>query len=318
MKNILIFSLVSILGCSESIAQHNFKDSQVVAERGGVVLTLADIDAALASVPSGDRAAVVGGNDRLQQILDTELLNKQMSKLGREMKLLEVPDVQNMITRAKDQQLAKITLDRYIQGVKKQDFGVVAKEYYLTNSAEFTKPMMSVVQHILVGKKGRSASEVLLRVKEIREKIEAPGASFDALVTQYSDDPSKSENGGILSVAESGVFVKPFEDAAHALAKSGDISAPVETEFGTHILRLVSREPAKSQPFEEVREQIIAKLESEYLDGVRAKLFSDMRAANPVFHEDMIKLVRKRYGELPSMSGQPASLPTAPAVEGTK
>ena len=58
--------------CSESFAQISPKDDAVVAERGGIVLTLEDIDAALASVPPSDRAAVVAGNDRLQQILDTE------------------------------------------------------------------------------------------------------------------------------------------------------------------------------------------------------------------------------------------------------
>ena len=316
MKNILIFSLVSILGCSVSVAQNNFKNSQVVAERGGVVLTLEDIDAALASIPSGDRAAVVAGNDRLQQILDTELLNKQMAELGREMKLPELPDVQKRITRAQNEQLAKVALERYVDGVKKQDFDVLAKEYYLTNPMEFSTPVTSVVQHILVRKTGRSASEVLLRVKEILGKIDQPDASFDALVTQYSDDASKSENGGTMTVAEPGVFVKPFEDAAHALVKAVDISAPVETEYGTHILRLVSREPSKSQPFEEVKESIVAKLESKYLDDVRAKLFSDLRSANPVFHEDMIEAVRKRYGELPKVS-DPAA-PPAPTVEGTK
>jgi len=318
MKKILVFSLISILSASAIFAQNNLKDSQIVAERGGVVLTMEDIDAALASVPPAERSALVAGNDRLQQILDTELLNKQMSQLGREMKLLESPSVQKLLTRAQEQQLSKITLERYVEGVKKQDFGVLAQEYYLTNPTEFSKPMTSVVQHILVRKNGRSASDVLLRVKEIREKIDEPNASFDALVTQYSDDASKSENGGIMTVAEAGVFVEPFEVAAHSLAKPGDISAPVETEFGTHILRLVSREPLKSQPYEEVREEIIAKLKSEYLDGVRAKLFSDLRAANPVFHEDMIEVVRKRYGELPQIGNESVVPPAAPAVDGTK
>ena len=98
---------------------------------------------------------------------------------------------------------------------------------------------------------------------------------------------------------------------------TGDISPPFETEFGTHILRLVSRTDASVEPFDFVKDGIAEKLAGESLNAVRSKFFSDLRAANPVFHEDMIEVVRKRYGELPKMSGQPVA-PSAQAAEGTK
>lgn len=292
------------------------QDLRVVAERGGVVVTLRDIDTAIGRIPMAERASVVAGGDRLNQILDTELLNKQSAARGREMKLLDDPQVQRMIARAAEQELAKITLERVVASAPKRDFSVLAKEYYLTNQGEFTTPITSVVQHILISKTSRTASEILLRVNEVISKSKESASSFEDLVAQYSDDPSKSENNGALSVSAPGEFVKPVEDAAHGLKAVGDISAPIETELGTHLLRLVSRSEATTEPFDFVKGDIISKLESESLVAVRTKFFSDLRASNPVFHEDMLEVVRKRYGELPKIGAQLAV--PAPAVEGAK
>jgi parvulin-like peptidyl-prolyl isomerase len=311
----LVLSFLAIQ--SSNLYAEVSQDLRIVAQRGGVAVTLQDIDTAVARIPISERASVVAGGDRLNQILDTELLNKQSAAHGRKMKLLEEPEVKRMIARAAEQELAKITLERVLANSPKHDFSVLAKEYYLTNQGEFSTPATSVVQHILISKIGRTASETLLRVNEVISKTR-DGILFEDLVAQYSDDPSKSENNGVLSLSEPGAFVKPVEDVALALKVVGDVSAPIETEFGTHLLRLVSRAEATVEPFDFVKGEIIAKLESESLVAVQAKFFSDLRASNPVFHEDMLDVVRKRYGELPNIGAQPIAPSVEPAVEGTK
>ena len=311
----LLFLLLSI--SSVSISAQSATDDSVVAQRGAVKLTLQDIDLALEIVPAADRSAVVAGSDRLQHIIDSELLNKQMAQRGREMKLMESPLIQQLVARAAEQELAKLTLAQIVKDAKRPDFALVAKEYYMANSAEFAIPVTSVVQQILISKTGKTAPEIRAKVQEVLEKAQAPGANFEALLAEYSDDSSKSDNKGVMTVSEPGQFVPTFEAAAHALKSDGDISQ-VDTEYGTHVLRLVSRIAAGTKTFESVREEIITKLSGQFEDGIRAKFFSDLRSADPVFNEDMIEAVRKRYGELPSISGQSASLPTAPAVEGAK
>ncbi len=312
---VLLFLLSSC--CTQVYAEATDADAGVVAQRGTIKLTLRDIDLAVEEIPVIDRAAFVSGPDRLHQLLDSELLNKQMAQRGREMKLMESPMIQQLVARAADQALAKITLDQIVKNTKRPDFNLVAKEYYMANMAEFATPVTSVVQHILISKTGKTAPEIRAKVQEVLKKAQVPGAKFEALVAEYSDDPSKSDNQGVMTVSEPGQFVPTFEAAAHALKSDGDISQ-VDTEYGTHVLRLVSRKAAGMKTFESVREEIITKLSGQFEDGIRTKFFSDLRSANPVFHEDVIETVRNRYGELPSMSGQPVSLPTAPAVEGAK
>ena len=290
-------------------------DTEVVAQRGSSKLTLRDIDVVLESVPAVDRSGVVASSDRLQHILDSELLNKQIAQRGREMKLMESPMIQQQVARAAEQAFAKITIDQIVKDAKRPDFAMVAKEYYMANRSEFATPVSSVVQHILISKTDRTAAEILARVQEVYKKAQTPGANFELLVIEYSDDTSKSDNKGVMTVANPGQFVPAFESAAHALKKTGDL-VQVDTEYGTHILRLVARNPAGMKSFESVREEIIAKLTDEFEGGIRTKLFSDLRSANPVFHEDMIQAVSKRYGELKKIDTQLVSPP--PAVDGTK
>ena len=306
--------LITSLYCNQVYAE--VSGNAVVAERGSIRLTLKDIDLVLEKVPVADRAGVVAGYDRLHHIIESELLNKQIAQRGREMKLMESPMVQQLVAREAEKAFAVITLDQIVKNAKRPDFSIVAREYYLANSSEFETPVTSVVQHILVSKDGRTAPEVLARTKEILTKARVPGADFGDLVNLYSDDSSKGDNKGVMTVAAPGQFVPTFEAAAHALKLEGDLSS-VETEFGNHVLRLVRRSAAGMKTLESVQEEIVAKLLAEFEEGIRTKLFSDFRAASPVFHEDMIEAVRKRYGVLPKIGAQPV-VPTAPAADGAK
>lgn len=317
LVSLLFLSFYCIQGHAENIAggvANSGSDSEgIVAERGDIKLTLKDIDVVLEKVPADSRAAVVSGPDRLQQIIDSELLAKQIAQRGREMGLMDSPMTQQVIARAAEQEFAKITMDEIVKGAKRPDFALLAKEYYMANSAQFATPLTSVVQHILISKTGRSASEVLARAQEVLKKAQAPGADFQALVNEYSDDESKSDNEGVMTVAASGEFVPSFEAAAHALKSEGDL-VQVDTDFGTHVLRLVRRSAPAMKTFETVREDIISTLSKEFEEGVRKKFLSDLRSANPIFHEDMIKAVTKRYGELPMIGNQSVMPAASPAV----
>lgn len=91
---------------------------------------------------------------------------------------------------------------------------------------------------------------------ELYEKIKN-GENFETLVSQYSDDPSSSGNGGVLPVFGSGSttrMVTEFEEAAFKLEKDGDISAPVQTDYGFHIIKRLEQTPLK--PFNEVQKEL--------------------------------------------------------------
>ncbi len=95
------------------------------------------------------------------------------------------------------------------------------------------------------------------RIFEIDRRIKA-GESFDSLVKQYSEDPSSSASKGLLPYFGTGRMVPEFENAAYALKANGDISDPIQTAYGWHIMKRVDLKSIPS--FEEAKADLEAKI----------------------------------------------------------
>ena len=97
-------------------------------------------------------------------------------------------------------------------------------------------------------------NEALLKTaNEVYAKIKA-GGDFEALVREYSADLNTRESGGVLPFFTLGNMVLPFEQAAFALKNIGDVSEPVQTRYGIHIIKLLDKKPYPS--FEEMAQSI--------------------------------------------------------------
>ncbi len=81
------------------------------------------------------------------------------------------------------------------------------------------------------------------------------GGDFALLASLHSDDPGSKEKGGDLGIIAKGQMVKPFEDAVFAM-REGEITGPVESQFGYHIIKLTGLSAGSQQPLEAVREQV--------------------------------------------------------------
>lgn len=105
-------------------------------------------------------------------------------------------------------------------------------------------------RHILV--------ETEAQAKEIFEKI-GHGGDFAKLAKEFSKDPGTRDEGGDLGYFARGQMVPQFEDAAFKL-KKGDVSLPVQSQFGWHLIRLDDRRERSAPPFDSVKERILASL----------------------------------------------------------
>lgn len=103
------------------------------------------------------------------------------------------------------------------------------------------------------------ARHILVATKEDAEAIKAElaaGKPFEDLAKEKSTDPSGAQNGGDLGFFSRGMMVKPFEDAAFALTEPGQISEPVESQFGWHVIRLEEKRQSQPPSLEEVGPQL--------------------------------------------------------------
>ncbi len=115
------------------------------------------------------------------------------------------------------------------------------------------------------------ARHILVKTEEEAKKISKEldaGTDFGEAAKKYSQD-SGGENGGDLGYFGRGQMVKPFEEAAFALEK-GKVSAPVQSEFGWHLIKIEDKRDRQPPAFEEVKDQITASL-------IQAKLQSTVQ-----------------------------------------
>ncbi|MEA2077421.1 MAG: peptidylprolyl isomerase [Candidatus Marinimicrobia bacterium] len=151
------------------------------------------------------------------------------------------------------------------------------------------------VSHLLIGYNtasrklnDRSREDAEALAVEIFRKIN--NSNFEELVTEYSDDGGKEENSGNLGWGKAGRWVDEFEDAAYSL-KPGEISNPVETPFGFHIIKLNERREIPVEPFELVERDLVDVAYNRWRNKFMLReneVFDSLTVSNPVVLDDSL------------------------------
>lgn len=158
-------------------------------------------------------------------------------------------------------------------------------------------------QHILVADRPL-AQDLAARLRAApRKKVES---LFDRLAAQHSTDQGNASQGGDLGYSSSGDFVPAFERAIDDL-DVGEISDPIRTQFGFHVVRVIDR---RTQPFEEVRDEILAELAGPAQEEAWSEWLID------AFVEAEVE-VNPRYGEF-DLDTQQVVDPSAESVPGAE
>lgn len=150
------------------------------------------------------------------------------------------------------------------------------KERYARDGAKYHEPQKWKARHILIKLQEKASDAEVAKAKAQIEKIagEAKTEDFAALAKKYSEDSSK-DKGGDLGYFSSGMMVKPFEDAVKEM-KPGEISKPVRSPFGFHLIKLEEVKEGTNHPIEEVKNQIA----SEVLIEQGRKSMNEKRASD--------------------------------------
>lgn len=149
------------------------------------------------------------------------------------------------------------------------------KAYYDQNQKQYATEEQRRASHILITVKKDASAADKAAAKSKAESLVAqlrknPG-DFAKLAKANSEDPGSAANGGDLGYFNKDAMVKPFADAAFSL-KQGEISDPVESDFGYHVIEVTGIKPASVKPLESVKAEIGAEIKKQ----IAAKKYSDM------------------------------------------
>ncbi len=122
------------------------------------------------------------------------------------------------------------------------------------------------VRHILLKSDATNDAQVKAKIEDLEKQLKG-GADFAELAKKYSQDPGSAAKGGDLDWVTRGQTVKEFEAAAFSLPLN-QISQPVKTTYGYHILEVMAKEPARTIPFEEAKPELITQYRNQKVNDL--------------------------------------------------
>ena len=131
------------------------------------------------------------------------------------------------------------------------------RTYYDNHKQEFVQAAAAQARHILTETESDALSAALQIYKT---------KDFAKVAAEYSRDPNTANNGGELGWVEKGLMTASVDKAIEG-AKIGSLVGPVKSEFGWHIIEVTARRDAKQLTFEEASEEVVQRLQRQYIDN---------------------------------------------------
>ena len=229
----------------------------VVATVGGAPITEADLGFAaedltqeLSQMPPEQRKPFL-----LRVLIDM----KVMAQAGKDAGMADTPLFQQRLDYLEDRALRRAFFAETIANAVTEEAVRAEYDQYV---AEFEPQDEIRARHILVAEEDEANA--------IKAELDG-GADFAALAQEESIDPGAA-NGGDLGFFGKGMMVAPFEDAAFALTDIGQISDPVQSQFGWHVIKLEEKRQSAPPTFEQVAGQLQQQLLMRTFDETVARL----------------------------------------------
>jgi parvulin-like peptidyl-prolyl isomerase len=258
---IAAFVLVMMVSCTQKEDQRG----AYLAKVGPTKITTTDLEKEYKTLPEFAQGLFQGpeGKEKfLDELVKKEMLYQEALKKG----LDKDPEFKRKLEEFKKLTLIGQLLENEIEakaGVTEQD----VKEYYEQHKDELASVSQIRASHILVESKEEA--------EDVRRRI-MKGEDFSAIARKVSIDKGSAENDGDLGYIRPGQLVPEFEDALSRL-KAGEVSEPVKTKFGYHIIKVTEKKMGKPVEFEKVKNVIYQRLAAERQKDVFDSYIQDLR-----------------------------------------
>ena len=218
-------------------------EQKILATVDGINITDAEIDAFISNLPREQQMYAQNPQFR-QQCLDEILAIHLYAKMGKEENLEETEEFKTFMANAKKDILAQLAMRKVLMAVTVSE--EECKEYYENNKSQFEKPATVSAKHILVADEEEC--------EKILSSIKSGEKEFEQAAREFSTCPSGAK-GGDLGTFGKGQMVPEFEQAAFA-AEIGEVTEPVKTQFGYHIIKVEDKAEGGIAEFEMVQSRI--------------------------------------------------------------
>ncbi len=256
--------LAAIAAAGLLMAAPAFSDDKAAAKVNGVAIPQALVDMQVKDATSQGqpdspelRSAIV------DQLINIELLSQEASKKG----LDQQQDFKEQMELIRKSTLARAFVQDYFK-----DHPI--SEDKLKQEYDNMKAKLGTSEY--------KVSHILVATQEEAKAIEAQlkkGAKFDKIAKEKSTDPGSKERGGDLGWVTPSNFVEPFAKAVTSL-KKGQLSGPVQTQFGWHVIKVVDVRNLVVPPFDQVRDNLRQNMQRQAMQQLIADVRKNAKVEN--------------------------------------
>ncbi len=296
MKKVLVLlCLVFLLfGCGKKE-----EGGKVLATIDGEKVTLEEFNKELDRIPANMKMLVLTQSGK-QSFLDRYIVKRLLMEEAKKENIEKDKEFQDRLVDIREQLLIESLLKKKVTtNINPSEEQL--KDYYEKNKEKFKTGQEVDTRQILV----KTEKEA----KEIRAKLDK-GEDFADLAKRFSIDPSAKSTGGAIGFHAKGTLLPEYEAVAFKLTKVGQISPPVKTQLGYHIIQLQGMKPPAYTPYEEVKEFIKQRIVQEKQNDVLEKYVTDLKAkAKITINAELLKGEAEKGGPAAKVE-QPAQTVT--------
>ena len=243
-------------------------ETKTLATVNGTPITQNDVDAMIMAM--GQNGAAYNNPQGREMILE-QIISKKLMLLDAEKNLYEYDaEFKAEMAQVKEDMLANFAIRKCVESISVTDDEVKAE--YDNNPDKFRTGESVDASHILVDSEEKA--------NELLEKINANEISFEDCARQNSSCPS-SANGGSLGEFTRGQMVPEFDNACFTM-NVGEISGPVKTQFGYHLIKLNSKNEPKTLSFDEVKDGLKQQMIGEKRQNAFQSKINQLKIMYPV------------------------------------
>jgi len=255
---------------------HAEQDRRPISTSDDLVLTEADYRQALSALPKDEAAGMASQKTRQLQFALRLHSDAVLAQKAQALQLDQTPRVAALLAQARRNILVTAIMEKTQRETRVPELDELARERYSATRDAYAVPERRRAAHILITDLKYCPCEVApphKQVLDLRRRIEQ-GEKFATLAAEYSHDAASAQRGGTINawIESEGAFDDRFTKAVFALGQVGDLSQPIESRFGWHLIELVEIDEARVLPYEEVEDRIKLELRQEILSGALERL----------------------------------------------
>ncbi|MFG1270481.1 peptidylprolyl isomerase [Xanthobacter versatilis] len=285
----LAAALLLLLALAALFAGGTVRAQDTVATAGGVTVSVAEVEAVLATLPEAERTALAADPAALARIVRTYMAERLLLKAGRDEGFEARPDISAKLARARDALLMDLFLQSKDGPAATAPSDTDVRALYEASKTKLVAPARyRLAQIFIAAPAGQTSSP---KLDEVTAKLKARGATsetgFAALAKAYTDSKTEAARGGEIGwLAEPSIA--PEIRAALKDLKPGGVTAPVRLANGWHIVRLMEVQPAGTTavPYDTVKDQLAAQLKRQRIDAARQDYVSGLIGKDGIAIDD--------------------------------